>query len=182
MRIDALAACGTDGEIGITFCPGKKGPSESGYDWDRDLALDLDVIESWKAAAVVTLIEDTEFDILGVQALGPMILARGVEWHHLPIVDVRPPDGRFEAKWVSSGPRLLQILRSGQRVVVHCRGGLGRAGTVSARLLVELGVSPAEAIHRVRQARSGAIETSAQKSYVLGLEIGKSQTSSAQQG
>ena len=24
-------------------------------------------------------------------------------------------------------------------VVVHCRGGLGRAGTVAARLLIELG-------------------------------------------
>ena len=174
LRIDKLATCTNAGEIGITFCPGKKGPSEADYDWDRDLVLDLDAIESWKAAAVVTLIEDTEFDVLGVQALGPMILARGIDWHHLPIVDVCPPDGRFEAKWVSRGPRLLQLLRSGQRIVVHCRGGLGRAGTVSARLLVELGVSPAEAIHRVRLARPGAIETSAQKSYVLGLEIGKS--------
>ena len=174
LRIDKLATCPNAGEIGITFCPGKKGPSESDYDWDRDLALDLDAIESWKAAAVVTLIEDAEFEMLGVSALGPMVLARGIEWHHLPIVDVSPPDDRFEKKWVSSGPRLLQLVSSGQRVVVHCRGGLGRAGTVSARMLVELGVPPAEAIHRVRQARPGAIETSAQKSYVLGLEIGKS--------
>ena len=177
LRIDKLATCANAGEIGITFCPGKKGQSESDYDWDRDLALDLDVIESWKAAAVVTLIEDTEFDILGVQALGPMILARGIEWHHLPIVDVSPPDDRFETNWVNSGPRLLQLLRSGQRVVVHCRGGLGRAGTVSARLLVELGVPPAEAIHRVRQARPGAIETSEQGRYVLGLKIGTSRAS-----
>lgn len=54
-------------------------------------------------------------------------------------------------------------------MVVHCRGGLGRAGTVGARLLVELGVTPAEAIQRVRQARPGAIETRQQERYVLGL-------------
>ena len=174
LRIDKLATFGNGGEIGITFCPGKKGPSESDYEWDRDLALDLDAIESWKTAAVVTLIEDAEFEMLGVPSLGLMVLARGIEWHHLPIIDVSPPDGRFESKWISSGPRLLQLLRSGQRIVVHCRGGLGRAGTVSARLLVELGVPPAEAIHRVRKARPGAIETSEQKQYVLGLELGKS--------
>ena len=27
----------------------------------------------------------------------------------------------------------------------HCRGGLGRAGTIAARLLVEFGVAPEEA-------------------------------------
>ncbi len=172
LRIDSLSAGSAGGEIGITFCPGKKGPSGSGYDWDRDLALDLAVVVAWKAAAVVTLIEDFEFEMLGVPALGSMVLERGIEWHHLPIVDVRPPDARFEAKWTASGPRLLQLLRSGSRVLVHCRGGLGRAGTVSGRLLVELGVPPAEAIRLVRRVRVGAIETAAQERYVLGLAIG----------
>jgi protein-tyrosine phosphatase len=63
-------------------------------------------------------------------------------------------------------------LRWGSRVLVHCRGGLGRAGTVSARLLVELGVPPVEAIRQVRRVRVGAIETAAQERYVLGLAIG----------
>lgn len=174
LRIDSLSCGPAGGEIGITFCPGKKGPSGSGYDWDRDLALDLAVVVAWKAAAVVTLIEDFEFEMLGVPALGSMIQERGIEWHHMPIVDVRPPDARFEAKWGSSGPRLLQLLRWGSRVLVHCRGGLGRAGTVSARLLVERGVPPVEAIRQVRRVRVGAIETAAQERYVLGLATGGS--------
>ena len=90
-------------------------------------------------------------------------------WHHLPIVDVQPPDARFEAAWLTSGPRLNEVLRQGGRVLVHCRGGLGRAGTVSARLLVELGVAPQEAVTRVRTARPRAIETEAQLQYVLNL-------------
>ena len=45
----------------------------------------------------------------------------------------------------------------GGKVLIHCRGGLGRAGLVAALLLVEEGVSPPEAIRRVRAARPGAI-------------------------
>ena len=86
----------------------------------------------------------------------------------LPLVG-KTPDGRFEAGWKASGPRLLQLLKEGRRVLVHCRGGLGRAGTVSARMLVELGMAPAEAVLTVRQARPGAIETLQQERHVLGL-------------
>ena len=53
--------------------------------------------------------------------------------------------------------------------MVHCRGGLGRAGTIAARLLVECGWPAAKAIAAVREVRPGAIETRAQEKYVLGL-------------
>ena len=48
-------------------------------------------------------------------------------------------------------------------------GGLGRAGTIASRLLIELGTAPNEAVAAVRSVRPGAIETSAQLEYVLGL-------------
>ena len=169
LRIDEVVAGNAGGRIGITFCPGKCGPSNSGYLWQRDLAADLDRVTAWKAAAVVTLIEQQEFAMLGVSELGEQVSKRGMVWHHPPIVDVQPPDARFEAAWVTSGPRLNEVLRQGGRVLVHCRGGLGRAGTVSARLLVELGVAPQEAVTRVRSARPRAIETEVQLQYVLNL-------------
>lgn len=169
LRIDQTPAGDAGGLIGITFCPGKHGPSYTGFTWNRDLGLDLDAIAVWRPAAVVTLIEDNEFAMLSVPDLGPQVRARGIEWHHLPIKDVRPPDQRFESAWVTSGPQLRAHLVAGRRVLVHCRGGLGRAGTVSARLLVELGVAPRDAVRQVKKARPGAIETPAQESYVLGL-------------
>lgn len=169
LRIDELAAGHAGGQIGITFCPGKRGDGVRGCRWERDLAADLDVIEAWQPAAVVTLIEQHEFEMLGVSHLGDQIRARGIDWHHLPIVDVRPPDARFEAAWLAAGAELIELLRGGRRVLVHCRGGLGRAGTVAARLLVELGVPSPEAVERVRKARPGAIETAAQLEYVLNL-------------
>jgi protein-tyrosine phosphatase len=55
---------------------------------------------------------------------------------------------------------------------MHCRGGLGRAGMISARLLVESGVEPTAAMERVRAARPGAIETPRQEEWVrTGLSI-----------
>lgn len=167
LRIDELKAGEAGGVIGITFCPGKRGDSNAGYRWERDLATDLDAIADWRPGAMVTLIEDHEFDMLGVRGLGAQVRARGIDWHHLPIVDVQPPDERFEARWLNSGPALTGMLRNGRKVLVHCRGGLGRAGTVAALLLVELGVDRAEAVRRVREARRGAIETSEQLRYVM---------------
>ncbi len=169
LRIDEVIAGEAGGRIGITFCPGKCGPSGSGYVWQRDLAADLDVVATWKPDAIVTLIEDHEFAMLGVTGLGDRIEQRGIKWHHLPIVDVRPPDARFEAGWDMCSPGLVEALRRGGRVLVHCRGGLGRAGMVAARLLVELGVPPQDAVAKVRAARPGAIETAEQLRYVLNL-------------
>ena len=65
-----------------------------------------------------------------------------------------------------AGARLRERLRRGERVLVHCRGGLGRAGSVAARLLVEFGAAPNEAIRQVRVARPGAIETREQEQWV----------------
>ena len=61
---------------------------------------------------------------------------------------------------------LRQRLDEGENIVVHCRGGLGRAGMISAHLLVESGVEPNAAMDRVRAARPGAIETPQQEGRV----------------
>jgi ADP-ribosyl-[dinitrogen reductase] hydrolase len=135
--------------------------------WHRDLNRDLDMIRDWGAAAVVTLLEPAELTLLKVERLGEEVLRRNMSWFHLPIADVSTPDKRFEQEWDVAGEELRSILRSGSNVLVHCRGGLGRAGTIAARLLVELGMDPATAIASVRAVRPGAIETSDQEKFVL---------------
>lgn len=157
------------GRVGLTFCPGKYDPYAASGAWKRDLACDLDMIRDWGAAAVVTLVEQRELAMLRVETLGEEVLRRQMAWFHLPIVDVSVPDQSFEVAWASAGGGLRSILRSGFDVVVHCRGGLGRAGTIAARLLAELGHEPAIAVREVRKARPGAIETPSQKHYVLAI-------------
>lgn len=166
LKIASLPLPEGGGAIGITFCPGKCDLNAHNGPWARDLPLDLGAIRSWGANALVTLLDDHEFDALHVRALGDMAEAAGLEWHHLPIPDMAAPGWHFERRWIYSGARLRRLLRRGGKVVVHCRAGLGRAGTIAAQLLVELGVPAAEAVSQARKARPGAIQTADQERHV----------------
>jgi ADP-ribosyl-[dinitrogen reductase] hydrolase len=166
LRIDAVDGGSGCGKIGITFAPGKRDPRAMTGGWERDLRLDLEAIVKWRAVTFVTLIESHEFTLLGIPDLGAEVRRRGLEWLHLPIQDVSAPGRKFEADWPAHSERLRATLNAGSNILVHCRGGLGRAGMVSARLLVESGVGPEEAIARVRAARPGAIETRDQEKWV----------------
>ena len=164
--IDAVDAGPGRGSIGITFAPGKHDRHAIGGPWARDLTKDLDAIAAWNAKAVVTLIEPHEFLLLAIPDLGAEVQRRDMGWLHLPIRDVGTPGPEFEEHWPAHSKRLRQRLDADENIVVHCRGGLGRAGMVSARLLVESGVEPEAAIERVRAARPGAIETPRQEEWV----------------
>ena len=164
LYIDALPV--GNGSLGITFCPGKQGHSLDGGFWARDLDLDMDAVKDWNAAAVVTLIEDHEFKMLSVQPLGKAVKARGIEWHHLPIRDGSVPTPQTMARWRTLSPLLHQTLERGGKVLVHCRGGLGRAGTLAAQILIERGQPAPDAIQEVRFARRGAIETDEQERWL----------------
>jgi ADP-ribosyl-[dinitrogen reductase] hydrolase len=173
LQIAVVSAGSEFGRVGLTLCPGKYDPHGGSGAWGRDLARDLDTIRDWGAAAVVTLLEPKELTLLRVERLGEEVLRRNMLWFHLPIVDVSVPDKRFEREWDIAGEELCSILRSGSDVLVHCRGGLGRAGTIAARLLIELGMEPETAIARVRAVRPGAIETRAQEEYVLDIALAR---------
>ena len=171
LEIAAISAGPRLGRVGITFCPGKYDQhAMSGY-WDRDLSADLDAIRTWGADAVVTLVEPKELVLLRVENLGEEVCRRKMLWFHLPIVDVSTPDEGFERQWEVAGDRLRALLRSRRDVLVHCRGGLGRAGMIGARLLIELGMEPETAIRRVRAVRPRAIETREQEKYVLAIRV-----------
>ncbi len=167
LRIAELPVAGAGGMVGVTFCPGKRGDSVFERPWARDIDADLDVVQHWGARAVLTLIEEHEMRLLDVPDLGQRIASRGIAWHHLPIVDGTAPGPSFEQAWRVAGRSVVDALMQGGKVLVHCRGGLGRAGTVAACLLVEFGAAPRQAIRQVRAARHGAIETREQERYVM---------------
>lgn len=173
LRIDEVSCTpGASGAIGVTFCPGKQGGSVHGAPWRRDLDVDLDAIQAWGAELALTLVEEHELHTLGVPNLGSGFKRRGISWRHLPILDLCAPDGRFEAEWPAVAREAVALLEQGGRVLVHCRGGLGRAGSVACMLLMELGESHQEALRRVRSARPGCVETPAQERFLAGYMRG----------
>lgn len=164
LRIDALPIAA--GVLGLTFCPGKQGDSLTGGRWLRDLDTDLGAMRAWGAELVVTLMEQHEFELLRVQDLPERVRSNGMEWSHLPIRDVDVPAAPFDAAWDAVRSDILVRLAAGGRVVLHCRGGLGRTGIVAALLLMEGRMDANGAILKVRSVRQGAIETESQERYV----------------
>lgn len=90
-------------------------------------------------------------------------------WFHLPIRDGSPPGYRFEGPWLKVSSELHNILDKGENVLIHCRCGIGRAGTVAALMLIERGMTAENAILAVRKVRPGAIENSEQEEYLRTL-------------
>ena len=88
LRIDAVEVPGSGGLIGMAVCPGKDeyaGLGISPGPWKRDLELDLQVVRDWGAQALVSLIENYEFELLGVPELPEMTGNFGIRWFHLPL-------------------------------------------------------------------------------------------------
>jgi len=166
LPIGEIPVPATGGVIGMTYCPGKKDPYVKSGAWLRDLALDVAAIHGWGAEIVLTLLESHEMDLLEVQRLPQEVEARGMRWLHLPIRDGSIPEEVFELQWRAQKRHFCGTLKRDGRVLVHCRGGLGRTGMVAARLLVEFGMTPENAILAVRQVRERAIETTEQEAYV----------------
>jgi len=66
--------------------------------------------------------------------------------------------------------RIVSRIRTGERVVFHCRAGLGRAGLACAATLIEMGYSADFAIECVRGCRGGTIQTLDQERFLERLE------------
>ncbi len=154
--------------IGITLCPGKIQAGAASGSWKRDLAIDIQAVKFWGATAWLNLLTTAEMLDLKVGNLEVAVKGSGIRYYRLPIEDGGIPDATFEKSWETAGAQLREELLRGGKILIHCKGGLGRSGMIAARLLVELGAAtPEETIRRVRVSRPGAIETPAQEKHIL---------------
>jgi len=163
--VDNVRAPG-GGRIGLVHCPGT---GAHGMLPERErglLDIDLATLRQWGAESLVTLLQPFEMEMLGVDRIGERARDNGLDWWHLPIGDGCAPGTTFESAWAEAGPELHRVLDEGGRIVLHCRAGIGRTGTVAARLLIERGVDPGDAVVAIRRARPGAIESPEQMAWV----------------
>ncbi len=166
IRVDFLpsGAHGLPGRLGLTIAPGKFRP---GLDPASDTLVQDDLRalrDDHGAQVLVTLLEEFEMRRLGITDLLPSARRMRLRTIWFPIPDVTAPsDLPATARLVAE---ILDAMSIGQTVVVHCRGGLGRSGTIAACCLVARGRAPEEAIAMVRLARPGAVEVSDQEQFV----------------
>ncbi len=166
---------GRPGRLGLTFLPGKHGPSlrYPGVVYERDLGEDLRTLADTRIHNLLLLVEDHELVRWGDAALVERAAARGVAVERRPIPDMHPP-GSLEAMddilvWVDAA-------RADGDVAVACMGGVGRTGTVAACALVAAGWSAEDAVAEVRRVRHPeAVETPEQEAFVVAYADGRHQ-------
>ena len=166
LRIDWIVDAPANGRIGMTFCPGKIQDFAMTGRWQRDLAVDMGRLASLGTTHLLCLLEPWELDVLQVPNLPAVTRACGIEYLSLPIRDAHAPEFAWETIWSKVRRVLLEHCQSG-KVVVFCKGGLGRTGLYAAILLQELGMSELSSVEMVRKVRPGTIETERQLEYVL---------------
>jgi len=168
IRVHWVPDLPTAGALGLTLAPGKHGASYyHPVDWARDLDADLDRLRHHhRADVLVTLMEDHEHDLLGITDLRARARDAGLEVRHFPIPDASVPPPWRDADFAALVTAIRGALDAGRRLVVHCRGGVGRSGLVAAAVATTYGDDADAAIARVRQAQPLALETREQEAYV----------------
>jgi protein-tyrosine phosphatase len=173
IRVDCLPSevLGPPGRLGMTFAPGKKASGKNGY-WDRDLDADLLALrEEHHTNMLVSLMEEHEYRNLAIPELFEKDRIGGIDVLRFPIRDVNVPREAEAEEYRVLIATIIERLKRGETVVVHCRGGLGRTGTVAACVLVALGDHSAdEAIGAVRRACEHAVEPGRQENFVRRFE------------
>jgi len=106
---------------------------------------DLCFLKRQKISMIVSLTEDS----LPAESFGFSSL-------HLPVVDMSAPTVEQLKGFVSV---VSEQLAAGERVSVHCTAGKGRTGTFLAAYFIHQGMTPAQAIDKIRSLRPGSIET-----------------------
>jgi ADP-ribosyl-[dinitrogen reductase] hydrolase len=160
---------GLDGQLGMTFAPGKKAQGIDGH-WQRDLTLDMARLRTEYATDVlVSLVEEQEMGRLHILGLPAAAEEAGITVDRFAIADGGVPADA--AKFAELVERTVARMRGGKTVVIHCRGGLGRTGVLAAACLRAVGVPADRAIEIVRAARPGTIENAAQEDFVRNVVL-----------
>lgn len=149
----------TISKLALSIAPGKKDQR-----WNRDMETDLEVIKSNDIHVIVCLLEWSEMRMLGMIDYPRQAQEKGFLFYHLPIKDRGVPNPKDLNVLI---PLLVQHLSMGKNILVHCRGGLGRAGTICGCCLGHFRYDGVTAIEAVRMQRPGAIQTNKQEACVI---------------
>jgi protein-tyrosine phosphatase len=141
----------------LTPCPGT-----------RDVSLRESLAELAQAGAklVITLMPADEMERNGVADLPALCNELGLRWFHFPIEDDAAPGEAFREAWARDKEEVLAILDRQEVPAVHCRGGSGRTGLMTAIMLLERGMPFEQVVAEVRRMRPNALQIDAHLDYL----------------
>jgi len=129
-----------------------------GGDWLED------ELRAWKNAGVTEIVSRLTPDeeaSLTLEAEAGLSHAQSLAFRNLAIEDRSVPSS--DSATANFIDLISRDLSRGENVVVHCRQGIGRAGMISAAILIHSGLDAAHAIERASGARGVAVPETAQQ-------------------
>ena len=124
----------------------------------------LDYLAKCNFDIVVSLLTKNEEQELGLERERETAIELGMEFVSFPINDMSNPEDM--SSFYGLATKIATQIEEEQRVVVHCRAGVGRSGLLSAAILVVLGLNAEDAFDLVTRARGEVVpETSEQSEW-----------------
>lgn len=135
----------------------------------EDLAGFIQGLKTLKVDMVVSLLETHEQYTLGLSQQAAYCVAAGLNYLNFPIPDRGLP-ARLKA--IELAKQLLDKLKSGEHVVIHCRAGIGRTSLIAGAVLILLGLKPEAALKHLSQARGLQVpDTEEQAQWLFKLPV-----------
>ena len=159
------------GTVSLTIAPGKHCHALfAGGEWQRDVVTDLDrLVETYNIGLLVCLLEDHELESLKIPHLITEAEQR-MEVLRLPIKDRDVSDDLDAVRDLVDA--IEDAATAGVDVVIHCRGGLGRAGTIGGCYLRQRGYSDDEIFARLAtRDADNCPETEAQRAFIRAFPV-----------
>jgi len=122
-------------------CPGTQ---------EVDLESTMNQLKGQGVTAILSMMTDEEMKGLNADSLPELCKQHDMQWFNMETDDNKVPGEKALSKWDDYKGRLIDAVKQGGKVAVHCKGGTGRTGVGTAMLLLEMGWEASQAIADVQ--------------------------------
>jgi len=114
---------------------------------------------------IISMLERDEASELMLERQGEVCKEQRLAFTQFPIVDRGLPEIEPFRNLVVN---IIDNLKNGKNIAVHCRAGIGRSGIVVCSALLGFGYSPTDAMKLTRQARGVEVPDTEQQREFIG--------------
>ena len=133
------------------------------------LTEEIKILKNNKVDCLVCLIEYSEMQELGLLVEEESCKKAAIDFIHFPTKDFQLPE---EKAYFSLLNNLTERLEKNQKIVIHCRAGIGRTGTVAAGLLLKNKIHTTDVFEFLSTVRTCEVpDTKEQRDWVLKLSF-----------
>ncbi|WP_375559025.1 dual specificity protein phosphatase family protein [Bernardetia sp. OM2101] len=137
---------------------------------NSDDSLEEDIINfaNQKVTVLVSLLTKEENFDLGLQNEKQVCEKYAIDFISFPIIDRSIPTEKQTIQIRELVKNLAEKINQNKKIIVHCRGGIGRAGMLCSAILIEQGISNQETIEKISKTRGVSIpDTEEQKVWIM---------------